>query len=532
MKIVLLEHPRVPSPRHFNDIANTPLWSCLMTGYAASSLLEAGYDAEILDLAQCSFDEAVKRVSAASPDILAVHTVYFWENTAMLFDMLARTRREGYGGVICLYGFCPTLAWKDLLQHVSSVDCVVVGEPEETLVGLAHSVASGQPLRPLPGLAARFEGRPAFSGFRAPVEPLDKLPFPARPDIEAAETVSILASRGCYNGCSFCLVPTLDGGRPIWRTRSVANVEAEIRALTMLGKRDIYFADPNFVGPGEAGGATAADLIAALSGLGISFGLETRASDVTESLMGSLRSAGLKSLLLGIESGNPSTLERLHKRITVAENERAIALVRDVGIDPEIGFIMFDPASTIEDIRRNLDFLQRTRLLNRLGRTVNLLSHEYIAFKGTPGYRIAAERGMLEPHGIFGFEGRLCYRDFRVEWLAGVAGHLCRRILREMGGRTPELHWRAEGNSNVIFQHINNLLVEIFGRMLEDAAHMSEPPNAASVATRLQKDLARIDAAIPSPSRSPGEEGITAKPETHPTGPDATAAAPSRDEAS
>jgi len=59
MRIILLEHPRVPSAAHFNDIANTPLWSCLMTGYAASSLREAGFDAKIVDAARNSFAETV-----------------------------------------------------------------------------------------------------------------------------------------------------------------------------------------------------------------------------------------------------------------------------------------------------------------------------------------------------------------------------------------------------------------------------------------------------------------------------------------
>ena len=42
MRIILLEHPREPSPAHYNDIANTPLWACLMTGYAGASLVQAG----------------------------------------------------------------------------------------------------------------------------------------------------------------------------------------------------------------------------------------------------------------------------------------------------------------------------------------------------------------------------------------------------------------------------------------------------------------------------------------------------------
>ena len=37
MRILLLEHPREASEAHFNDIANTPLWSCLMTGYTGAA---------------------------------------------------------------------------------------------------------------------------------------------------------------------------------------------------------------------------------------------------------------------------------------------------------------------------------------------------------------------------------------------------------------------------------------------------------------------------------------------------------------
>ena len=41
MKILLLEHPRSINPERCNDIANTPLSSCLLTGYAAGVLKKA-----------------------------------------------------------------------------------------------------------------------------------------------------------------------------------------------------------------------------------------------------------------------------------------------------------------------------------------------------------------------------------------------------------------------------------------------------------------------------------------------------------
>ena len=117
----------------------------------------------------------------------------------------------------------------------------------------------------------------------------------------------------------------------------------------------------------------------------------------------------------------------------MAQNERAIAAVRDAGIEPEIGFIMFEPASTLEDIHENLKFLEGNRLLDRLGRTANLLCRYHIPFKGTFGYELALKQKMLVPEGLFGFEGRLLYEDYRVGWLAGIMRSLCRFILKKMG---------------------------------------------------------------------------------------------------
>jgi anaerobic magnesium-protoporphyrin IX monomethyl ester cyclase len=101
------------------------------------------------------------------------------------------------------------------------------------------------------------------------------------------------------------------------------------------------------VGPWKAGKEHALRLACSLAGLGITFGMETRANDITGGLMQALVEAGLSSLLLGIESGRSQVLQRLGKHTSIAQNELAIALVRETGLEPEIGFIMFDAASTL-----------------------------------------------------------------------------------------------------------------------------------------------------------------------------------------
>ncbi|MGO8944561.1 MAG: B12-binding domain-containing radical SAM protein [Syntrophobacteraceae bacterium] len=492
MRILLLEHPREASEAHFNDIANTPLWSCLMTGYTGAALVRAGFAVDIVDAARWTSAQTVQwLVDKPSLDVLAVHAVYSWEATESLFQMLADLRSHGFDAPICLYGFFPGLVWKEILDYAAAVDYVIVGEPEETMVDLARCIEAGIEAH-VEGVALRSHGKASFPRTRAPIESPDRLAFPLRPSLGSEQTVSILASRGCYNHCSFCLVPVLDQGKTMWRGRSPQNVAAEISELVSLGKKDFYFVDPNFVGPGNAGKQTAAKLASRLAGLGITFGMETRANDVTYGLMRELVGAGLTRLLLGIESGRPDVLKRLGKHASIAGNEKAIATIREAGLEPEIGFIMFDAASTLDDIRENLKFLQRNRLVDRLGRTANLLYHDHVAFKGTPGYQSALQRKMLVPRGLFGFEGLLLYRDFRVGWLAGLMKRICHFLLKEMGKPSSPVYWVEESARNEPYRATNDHLVEIFERLLGFAEKLNCQPDAnwtQALLSRLMDEL-------------------------------------------
>jgi anaerobic magnesium-protoporphyrin IX monomethyl ester cyclase len=500
MRITLLEHPREPSPAHYNDIANTPLWACLMTGYAGAALARAEFAVEIVDASRWAFPETLQYLKDHPADLLAVHAVYFWEETAKLFHLLTELRRQHYEAPICLYGFFPSLTWQDILEHYPDIDYVIVGEPEETLVDLARSLQAGA-VAPVNGLALRGRaGEIMFTDRRPPIDPLDRLPFPLRPGLRNEDTVSILASRGCYNCCSFCLIPTLNGGKPSWRSRSPENVVAEITELMAYGKTDFYFVDPNFIGPGKAGKEQALTLAHRLAELDITFGMESRANDLTPDLMRTLAQAGLTSLLLGIESGSPRILRRLSKHTNIAQNEQAIALVREVGLEPEVGFIMFDVDSTLDDVTENLNFLKRTQLLRILGRTANLLYHDHIAFKGSGGYQTALHQGRLQPQGIFGFEGRLLYQDYRVGWLAGLMKPLCQSVLREMGSPSSGIYYKREVPGKDPYQAVNDHLVEIFQQLLDLAATLTELPPATrsqELRLRLEDELRRTLAQAP-----------------------------------
>src|SRR5665648_193041 len=66
MKILLLEHPRTVCPERCNDIANTPLSSCLHSGSIAGLLISEGHEVEIIEgfLDGLDYQEIERRVKA------------------------------------------------------------------------------------------------------------------------------------------------------------------------------------------------------------------------------------------------------------------------------------------------------------------------------------------------------------------------------------------------------------------------------------------------------------------------------------
>ena len=404
MKIIVLEHPRIRSEIRFNDIANTPLWSCLMGGYAASALKAAGHEVGFIDCTVNGWDfsRTVHEIMAFSPALLTVNCVYIWENTGAIFDFFKNLRRAGFRGHINLFGFYPTLAYQTILRFSREVDSICVGECELTIQELAGCLETtvseaGQ----IQGLALRMGDGVRMAGCRAPIRTPDLFDFPLRSD-GGFQSASILASRGCYNHCSFCPVPPFYNNGPLWRGRSPENILLELKTLTATGIRDFYFADPNFIGPGKKGKARTLELMAMIRPLQITFGMETRPEDLDEEIMESLVSSGFTSMLLGIESGSNALLGQLSKGAKLNSSERAIALCSSFGIDPEIGFLMFVPDSTLSDLAENFEFLMKNQLLNRLDRTANLFSHTHIVLMGTSGYSEIPQRRQTDSGRLSG----------------------------------------------------------------------------------------------------------------------------------
>ncbi|HBN26998.1 MAG TPA: B12-binding domain-containing radical SAM protein [Desulfobacteraceae bacterium] len=488
MTILILEHPRIPSETRFNDIANTPLWSCLLAGYSASGLIQAGHDVMLVDAQQkgWGFRDTKEEILTLSPDLLCINAVYFWEQTDRFFNFLNELRAENYTGHINLFGFFPTLVWKIILRQSRAVDSIAVGEPENILIELADRLRSGKDMKDIFGLAYKADKKIIFNGPRKPEKNPDLFPFPVR-NIEPGETISILASRGCYNYCSFCPVPSFYNNGPLWRGRTPENIINEISLLYNQGGRDFYFIDPNFIGPGKRGRQRTFKLSEQIRKLGITYGIETRPNDLDHSILDQMLSSGLNSLLLGIESGSADILDGLGKHTSLNVSEKAIAACRSLGLEPEIGFLMFVPDSSIKDIESNFAFLKQNRLLDRLDRTVNLLSHYQIVLMGTPGYQYFENKGRLIKQGPLGFEGDIVYRSKRVAWLRDVIIETCRYIFKAMSEESSPIYWDRRNPTKK--RKVNDFVEALFLEKLKDAKNLKNLPLVPDVTLDLRKEI-------------------------------------------
>jgi radical SAM superfamily enzyme YgiQ (UPF0313 family) len=367
---------------------------------------------------------------------------------------------------ITAYGFYPTIAYKEIVKDFRAVDTVVLGEHEETLAELVKAIGSGAGHEGVKGLA-RLKGDDVVFDRRSLIGDLDAMPFPVRTRaLMRLDEVNILGSRGCYGGCTFCYInPFYDAKGTKWRPRSPENIMAEIDEIMATdGKKSFYFTDPNFFGPGKKGQERALEIAALLKERDLTFGIEGRVNDIHDETIAPLVDAGLRHILIGLESGRDASLKRMNKMTTVAQNERALEVLRRHGIEPNVGFIMFEPDSSVSDIRENFEFLKRNELLKNLSITANMLYHHQIVLRGTSSYSELKASGRLEP-AASPYEGIASFDNEEVAALAHMMRDVTNYLFNKMDSIWSGKVMAAPGMKEK-FIKVNTMLVDSFENAL------------------------------------------------------------------
>jgi len=422
MKIVIVENPRPLTVEHYNDVANAPLSASLNSGYALAVARRAGWDTVHLDFSSEAADAATMaaRILANAGDIVLLHWVYSWGFEQEVCAVMALLRRES-PAPIGAFGLFPTLSRSRLLQYAPQLDFILAGEFEGTLGELLPAFGETRAIAALPGVLLRHGGfvpRPLLAD-------LDLLPIPD--DVGANcgyPSLNIAASRGCFGACSFCFIHRYYGCSRR-RARDPASLEMELAArLTRRGIKSLYFIDPTFIGHGKEERERALEIGRLAQGLGLTFGFEARVDTIDETLMAALAQNGAASVFFGIESGCDAVLERIGKRISTDQIRRGVRIVRESGLQLNLGFIMFEPDATLTELVENYNFLESLKLLDEHELTANLLYHNQIVLQGSGAWERFEKEGRLLLDERLPFEARYRFRDDRVGLVCAAMGRL------------------------------------------------------------------------------------------------------------
>lgn len=339
------------------------------------------------------------------------------------FGALMHTLREnGVQAHFTAGGHFPSLRPEETLELLPDLTSVVRFEGELTLIELLNHLDQPERWEQIPGLAFRHGSQLITTPPRELITNLDSLPpvYREQPrQISAGiKVASMLASRGCLFNCSFCSIRQFYGSAPgaLRRVRSPQAVAAEM--LTLFNEKDVRFfsfQDDDFAARTPQQRKWLQAFLQALDEAKLSdrikWKISCRVDDLEPDILEDMLDHGLVAVYLGVESGSATGLRTMNKHVTVAQNLAAIRLLKSYNVALAIGFMLFDPSSTVVSVRENIAFLQEAGSDGYF--PINFC--KMLPYAGTPIEAQLQKEGRLKgtiAHPYYGF------LDPQIDWYA------------------------------------------------------------------------------------------------------------------
>lgn len=346
-------------------------WPPLQLAYIGTSAENAGYEARIFDAMNKdrTFDDIRAEIERFGPDVvmafdyLPVTGAISTATVPAALKALSIAKDVSPDITAVIGGPLPTFLYADILTDPANrIDFVVRGEMEETAEELLRALAEGKPVDDVRGIAFVRDGEVVATPMRPHIADLD----PVKPAWHLLEwdayhyniepwgrMASILTSRGCMMGCSFCSHRQFWRGD--WRARTPEVVLEEIRELVDVYKVEfITMIDPYPTCDRDRWEHLLDLLIEA--DLPVQFLMETRVEDIIRDadILPKYHAAKIIHLYMGAEASTDEMLASLNKGTDMGMNKRALDLARENDIMTEASFMVGAPTETWASIENTI----------------------------------------------------------------------------------------------------------------------------------------------------------------------------------
>lgn len=410
MKIAFIDPPwpgnghrtqRWPHKNLAGDINPPPLFQM----YAAAVARKVGHEVALWDAPaeKISIDKLVSMISFFRPQMAVINTSTPSFNYDSQFIQILKTAFPEI--IIVAVGTHVSFFKSQIINDIPELDIIAFGEYDSTISQIASNINE---LDKINGIIYRENNEPVETDPAAGIPEIDLLPFPAYDLIDVnlyseflfppgkSPIATIVSSRGCPYGCSFCVYPQLMTGKKI-RYHSIEYVLEEIQWLKKdFGVKFIYFDDDTFTASWERVEQMCGSMID--NKIKIPWGCLGRVNGVNSDGLKLMHKAGCYLIKFGVESGNQSHLDKIDKNLKLEDILHAFKLTRKSGIYSHATVMFGVPGETEKSILETHNILEK-------------LKPDFVQFSactpfpGTNFYFDALENGWLKFENWENFDG-------------------------------------------------------------------------------------------------------------------------------
>lgn len=359
-----------------------------------------------------SDEGVVDRLKEFKPDLLGISSL-FSSQTECAFSIANAVRQAFPKLPIVMGGNHASNLAEQIIQTVSSVDCILRGEAEYTFLEFIQKSFSGVDFHDVPGLVWRENddnslvranpnkpfnktldelAYPAFHLF--PMERYFEIGMPHNPFVKSGRVGSIMTSRGCPEACYFCTSPTFTG--TLYRAMSPEAVARMIKEdVDKYGVKEIQILDDQFT----LNHVRAIQICNLIKDFGLRITLPNAIRgdrplnhEKRYQMFAAMKTAGFEQFGMSVEHGDQEFLNTVvEKALDLNEARATCDLAHKAGLLVHANFMMGFPFET-EALRQKT--IQFSKSLDADSFSVSLAS----PLPGTKMWDIVEENNLFMPN--------------------------------------------------------------------------------------------------------------------------------------
>ncbi len=332
------------------------------TSHIAGTLLREGHSVKVYDFAlRESFNDFFDVLKEYKPDILGM-TIYNSSKSESI--ALSDKIKEKMPNMPIVAGGAYVTWYKNSAFSPNvNIDCLVIGEGEETIGELTNALLNDISLDNIKGICYKKDGVWVENNPRSLIKDINDIAptplqlFDYKSYIPAAGTfmhlpsVPYLSARGCPYKCVFC--DRYVFGNTVRYKDPILMVDEIEQMVKDFGIREINFYDETFT-VNQTRIFTFCEEILRRN-IKIGFKCGTRVDCVSKELFKIMKKAGCFIVSMGVESGDEGVLKKSKKGITLDQVYKAFAWAKEAGIWRNAYFMLNHPGDTKDTINKTID---------------------------------------------------------------------------------------------------------------------------------------------------------------------------------